>query len=147
MHTKVNRQHKTSVFKYDKEGYLKEYVDLDEDFKIKCFYNLSDNVLIKKYVQKFDEDDKEISETRKCVFVFKEDCKLDHKFLDGESRVVAIKKNCLSYEFPSYHEKIEVANDELIEMFTIKKDVVNKMLTSIEKSESENLVLSAQTNA
>jgi len=126
----MNQNYK-SIFLYNKNNELTTYVDLDENDKLFGYYNLSGRDLTKINVCSYKEKNKVYTDVKKAKITFGEDCTLHHMFLDGDSRVAAIKKNSFRLDPPVALSRIYSHNDEGIESYTINPDKIKDWLSKI----------------
>lgn len=125
------KQNCKNIFLYNKKNELTTYVDLDENGKFYNYYNLSGRDLTKINICTYKEKNKVHTDIKKAKIIFGEDCTLHHMFLDGDSRVAAIKQGSFRLEPPEAISRIYSHNDEDIESFTISQDKIKDWLSKI----------------
>ena len=125
------KQSNKSIFLYNKNNELTTYVDLDESGNLYGYYHISGRDLTKLNVCRYKEKNKIHTDVKKAKITFNEDCTLHHMFLDGESRVAAIKKGSLRLEPPGAISRIYSHNDEDIESYTINPDKIKDWLSKL----------------
>ena len=119
---------KTSIFKYNKNNDLIDYLELDNNLELKCCYTVKDNMLKKIYNNVFVEGKKTFKEERRVIISFEEQCALTHMFIDGESWVRAIKKGTRGMHFPKEKSRIETSN-ECPEVYKVKNSFINDCIS------------------
>jgi len=120
-----------SIFLYNKNDELTTYVDLDDNDKLYNYYHLSERDLTRINICSYKEKNKTYTDVKKAKITFGEDCTLHHMFLDGDSRVVAIKRSSLRLDPAEAISKVYSHNDEAIESFTISSDKIKDWLSKI----------------
>jgi len=120
-----------SVFKYNKHNELITYVDVTHEGDLINYYHISGKELTKLNVCYYKENNKVYKDVNKAKIIFFEDCALHHMFEDGDSRVVAIKRNQNRFETPEVVSRIYSHNNECIEGFTINRDLIQEWLKKL----------------
>ena len=123
-----------SIETYDKNNNLVGYIEFKDNRELKCSYQVNGNILRKRYYRKFNEENQFFEDTISGVIDFENNIRLKHFFLDGETLIRAIeigtaKSNQLS---PNIKSRIDILNDDnSIECFTIKSDLINEWLNKL----------------
>jgi len=127
----IMTQNYKNIFLYNKNNELTTYVDLDDNGRLYNYYNLFDRDLTKINICTYKEKNKFYTDVKKAKITFGEDCTLHHMFLDGDSRVAAIKKGSFRLDPPIALSKIYSHNDEDIESYTISNDKIKDWLSKL----------------
>ena len=123
---------KKNIFLYNKINELITYVELDENFSLKNYYNLKDRILTKINTSKIKEKNKLYTEVKKAKIIFDEDCKLFHMFLDqNDSYCKVIKSSSLRIEPPKVLSTIYLHNEESMEGYTLNPSLVQGWLKKL----------------
>lgn len=120
-----------SIFLYDKEDNLTTFVEIDDSNNLMNYYDIKDKKLQKLNVISYKERGKNHVERNRAIVVFEEDCSLFHTFIDGESRVVAQKKNAPLGTMPKSESKFYSLNEDNIESFTVNPNLVQSWLKKL----------------
>jgi hypothetical protein len=120
-----------SVFLYDKEDNLITFSEINNEGELINYYDLKDRKLQKLNTHSYKEKGKNYIERNRAIVVFEEDCSLFHTFIDGESRVVAQKKNAPLGSIPKSQSKLYSLNEDNIESFTINPNLVQNWLKKL----------------
>ena len=136
---------KTCIFKYNKINDLVEYLELDNDKKLKCYYRIDNHNTLKRIYNNSEEDDdgNVTIEHKKAMIVFEENCGLSHIFLDGDSCVRAIKSGSSNRIFPIEKERIESTNG-CPDKYKINPSLSEQWFSKV--NTSENVPLLAKTS-
>lgn len=119
------------IFLYNKNNELITFVDLDDNSKLKNFYNLSDNFFTRYNIYTFKEKKKLKETIQKAKIKYLEDAVLFHVFFDGESSCRVVKKNSYSFEAPKSESKIYSFDDDNIEVYTINQNLMDNWLKKL----------------
>lgn len=120
-----------SIFKYNKQNELITYVDVTEGGEVISYYHISGQEFTKLNVCIYKEKNKIYRDIKKAKITFTENCILHHMFEDGDSRVVAIKKDSKKFAIPDIISRIYSHNDECIEGYSINKDLIQDWLKKL----------------
>lgn len=120
-----------SVFLYDKEDNLITFSEINSEGELINYYDLKDRKLKKLNTHSYKEKGKNYTERNRAIIVFEEDASLFHTFIDGESRVVAQKKNATLGTIPKPQSKLYSLNEDNIESFTINPNLVQNWLKKL----------------
>lgn len=115
-------QSKKCIFKYDTQDNLVEYVERDDQGKIKYAYDFRDNVLKKVYYN--HKDDLEIYKEMKAVIEYPPGCIMHHTIFDGMSRVVVRKPNG---DYVPPVKRME-KHDGKYTGYSVKKELISKWI-------------------
>lgn len=125
------QNYKKSIFSYNKSNELITYVDLFDDGELRSYYNLENNVLTKQNIVYYKENNKSYKDIKRAIITFREDCKLFHIFLDGDSCCKAIKLNSLRLESPEAESKVYFHNGDLMDGCTISQNLVQDWIKKL----------------
>ncbi len=120
-----------SIFLYDKEDHLITFSEINNEGELINYYDLKDRKLQKLNTNSYKEKGKNFVERNRAIVVFEDECSLFHTFIDGESRVVAQKKNAPLGTIPKSQSKIYSLNEDKIEGFTINPNLVQNWLKKL----------------
>lgn len=121
-----------SIFIYNKKNELVTYVDVTYDNKLIGYYHLDGRELTKVNICRYKEKNKNFTEIKRSKIMFGEDCVLSHMFMDGDSRVVAKKKNSAKLiDPPSVISRVHSYDDQIYEGYTVKDDLVDSWLKKL----------------
>lgn len=118
------------IFIYGKTKDLVTYVEF-RDNNINSFYHLKNRLLTKYNVFCFTDRKRPIQEINKAVIQFEEDCTLHHRFLDKESRVIAIKQGSLIQAPPKSGPKVYLSNEHNLEGCTLQSSIIETWLKMV----------------
>lgn len=126
------------IFKYNKEGQLYNYVELNKMDKILSYFNLKDNQLIR-----FDR-----SNQTKQLITFKSNVKLKQKFMAGESFISVFDLNeneNVQYSMPTKEREITLVKDN-VKISDFGKFVVERW-KSLNKENNTNYIEKTEDNS
>lgn len=101
----MSKNNSKYIFKYNKEGELYNYVELDEKEKVISYFKVDYNVLTR-----FDK-----TTNTKQLITFKNKVKLKQKFMVGESFITVFDADnfALQYKIPDKEKEIVLINNEV----------------------------------
>lgn len=118
------------IFIYGKTRDLITYIEL-RDENINSFYHLENRLLTKYNVFHFLERRRPVQEVNRAVIQFEEDCTLHHRFLDKESRVIAIKPGSLIQAPAKSGPKVYLASEHNLEGCTLHLSLIETWLKMV----------------
>jgi hypothetical protein len=118
------------IFVYGKTKDLITYIEL-RDEKLNSFYHLKNRLLTKYNVFSFLERRRPVQEVNRAVIQFEEDCTLHHRFLDKESRVIAIKPSSLIQAPAKSGPKVYLSNEHNLEGCTLHPSLIETWLKMV----------------
>lgn len=116
---------------YDIKDNLQTFAEIDSNLEVASYYNLSNNIFTRFFKPSYDDDGKVFTENNKTKIEFEGECEMINLVFDGVSICRIKKHGYTQLTPPPIKSRIDMVDENYIESFTIKPELIQEWLKKI----------------